>query len=269
MLSVLSDAAPLLCLVDDAQWLDGASADALTFAARRVGAEPIAFLFAARTFPARGLPVLELDGLSADAASSLLPDVAAPVRDRLVAEMLGNPLALTELARSLTRRSWPEPHPCRHLCRSSRTCSWTRCAVSTPSCARRCWWPRPTTPGRSAWCWTPRHAWAFLPWPSPTCSWSTPATCRSATRCCARRSTRPPPSRNAERPSKPWPRSWTRKDADRRAWHLANAAVGPDETVADALHHSAHRARRRGGHAAAATACTRAAALTSDRKSVV
>jgi DNA-binding CsgD family transcriptional regulator len=108
LLVELSAAGPVLCLVDDAQWLDGESADALLFAARRLHAEPVAVLFAARegAFPARGMSELRLGALDADAARKLLTEQAADLppalRDQLLAEAGGNPLALIELPRMLT-----------------------------------------------------------------------------------------------------------------------------------------------------------------------
>ncbi|HUG85866.1 MAG TPA: ATP-binding protein, partial [Euzebya sp.] len=116
----------LLCLVDDAQWLDPASAGALTFAARRVEAEGIVMLFAARDgglqiFDAAGLPELCLGGLDHQAAGNLLqdlrPDVNSQVRDRLVIQSGGNPLALAELSTLLSgdalagREQLPDPLP--------------------------------------------------------------------------------------------------------------------------------------------------------------
>ncbi|MFC6575785.1 AAA family ATPase [Planomonospora parontospora] len=93
----------LLCLVDDAQWLDRASRDALVFAARRLHAEGVAMIFAARdgegSFPFPGLPELRLSGLAPAAAAALLDrhPLAPAVRHRLLAEAGGNPLALLEL----------------------------------------------------------------------------------------------------------------------------------------------------------------------------
>jgi hypothetical protein len=103
---------PLLCLVADAQWLDRASADALVFVARRLAAEPIVLLLAAnsddnlRQFEAAGLPELALEGLDAVSAGELLEArvgwLAPQVRERLVEETAGNPLALLELPATLT-----------------------------------------------------------------------------------------------------------------------------------------------------------------------
>ena len=109
-LSVLTTAAEkvlLLCLVDDAQWADAASADALLFAARQLQFDHVAMVFAVRddpgtSFDPEGLDILRLDGLPADAARLLVAERAgvepsADVVDRLVAETRGNPLALLEL----------------------------------------------------------------------------------------------------------------------------------------------------------------------------
>ena len=111
VLNLLADAAegaPVLVVVDDAHWLDEASAAALLFVARRLQAERVAILFAVRDgepyrLDADDLPMLVLDGLAGDAAGALLADrsggpVDASVRDRLVAATGGNPLALGELA---------------------------------------------------------------------------------------------------------------------------------------------------------------------------
>lgn len=114
LLTLLADTAeerPLLVVVDDAQWLDTSSADALLFAARRLEAEPIALLFSARDgasreFKSHGLPVMQVTRLEPTAAESLLNAKAgylAPhVRAKLLAESNGNPLALLELSSSLS-----------------------------------------------------------------------------------------------------------------------------------------------------------------------
>jgi hypothetical protein len=109
LVSAVAEQRPLLCVVDDAQWLDRASTDALAFVARRVLAEPLTFVFGSRqaagSFP--GLPELVVEGLREDDACALLDSVIGwpldeRVRARIVAETRGNPLALIELPRGLT-----------------------------------------------------------------------------------------------------------------------------------------------------------------------
>jgi len=112
VLSLLSEVAgeqPLMCLVDDQQWLDSASAQALGFVARRLAAEPVVLAFAARDpgDELGGLPELTVEGLQESDAQALLDSVLAGpldarVRDQIVAETRGNPLALLELPRGLT-----------------------------------------------------------------------------------------------------------------------------------------------------------------------
>lgn len=106
LLADLAEEKPLLCLVDDAHWLDGPSAEALLFAARRLEAEPVGLLFAARDmdapeFPAPGLPEMRLRGLDRAAATELLARHAAElprhVHHEILAAATGNPLALLEL----------------------------------------------------------------------------------------------------------------------------------------------------------------------------
>src|SRR6266536_3535781 len=163
VLSVLAEAAeqrPLLCLVDDAHWLDDASADALVFVARRLEAEGIVLLFSAREgeareFDAPELAELRLAGLDADAAAALLDrhaDIALSpeTRARLVEATGGHPLALLELPLTLSegQLAGVEPlltplpvsaRPERHSWRSSAT----RCS----SCGTRSCGP-PSTTGR-------------------------------------------------------------------------------------------------------------------------
>ncbi|MFB7576351.1 AAA family ATPase [Streptomyces sp. NPDC056165] len=108
-LSVLAEAAadtPLLCLVDDLQWLDQPSVDVLAFAARRLRAEGVAMLFAARGdspgSTARALPRLHVTGIDRTAAAALLPGLAPHVAERIIDQAQGNPLALRELSAALT-----------------------------------------------------------------------------------------------------------------------------------------------------------------------
>src|SRR3954452_22475303 len=111
LLAEVAEADPLLCLVDDFQWLDEASGQVLGFAARRLLAEPIAMVFGVREpsdeRQSAVLPELRLDGLDPEDARALLSTVVPGrlderVRDRIVAETRGNPLALLELPRAMT-----------------------------------------------------------------------------------------------------------------------------------------------------------------------
>jgi hypothetical protein len=161
-LSLLADVAeehPLVCLVDDEQWLDRASAQVLGFVARRLEAEPIGLVLAARvpSDELAGLPELVVQGLGkADARALLEAALTGPldaqVRDRLVAETGGNPLALLELPQGLTpaelaggsgttsRRRHPRPSP-----RRSSTSTVTDRRSAAP--------PRSPTPPSSAVAW--------------------------------------------------------------------------------------------------------------------
>jgi DNA-binding CsgD family transcriptional regulator len=125
VLGLLAEAAeerPVLCLVEDAHWLDTPSAEALVFAARRLRAERVAIVFAvrqgeARAFEGRGLPELLVSGLEDDDARALLSDssdeIAWSVRERILVEAAGNPLALLELPAGLSeeQRAGIEPLP--------------------------------------------------------------------------------------------------------------------------------------------------------------
>jgi AAA ATPase domain len=111
LLAAAAEDQPLLCLIDDAQWLDPPSGDALVFAARRLRAERLAILFGAREgevhrFEASGLPELQVGPLDLESARMLASrrdsDAAPAVRERLVAEAAGNPLALLELPSALS-----------------------------------------------------------------------------------------------------------------------------------------------------------------------
>lgn len=113
-LADMAKSSPVLCLIDDAHFMDDASIGALLFAARRFETEPIAMIFATRDEPrmvrALGIPELRLNTLSSAASADLLADhacdLAAPVRDRILEESDGNPLALIELSAALDPRQW-------------------------------------------------------------------------------------------------------------------------------------------------------------------
>jgi AAA ATPase domain len=157
LLSAVAEERPLACLVEDTQWLDDASAQVLGFVARRLLAESVAIVFAVRdpnsTREFEGLPELRLAGLDEDDARGLLAS-AIPgrlddrVRDRIVAETRGNPLALLELPRGRSAAQLAGGSGCRSLCRcraGSRraSCSGSRSCRTTRGC---CSWSRLRNP---------------------------------------------------------------------------------------------------------------------------
>ncbi|GAA0448379.1 helix-turn-helix transcriptional regulator [Paractinoplanes deccanensis] len=279
VLDLLSDASehgPMLCVVDDAQWLDRASAQVLGFVARRLLAESIVLLFAARV-PGpelRGLPELEVAGLRDADAHALLGSVThAPldrgIRDRIIAETHGNPLALIELPRGLTAtrmagglglltadtlpgqieesflgrvRELPAPARLLLLVAAAEP-------VGDPDLVRRAAARLgvPLTTGGADGLLTIDHRVTFR---HPLVR---SAVYRSATPA-DRRAVHLALAEVTDRETAP----------DRRAWHLAAAATGPDEEVAAELERSAGRAQARGGVAAAAAFLQRAVALTAE-----
>ena len=285
VLSLLAEAAaecPLLCVIDDAQWLDRASAQTLAFVARRLGAESVALVFAIREAADQqsslaGLPELMLGGLGAGEAREMLA-AAIPgplderVRDRILAETRGNPLALLELPRGLTyaelaggfglpdaqglsdrieesfqRRLAPLPADLRQLLLIAAVEP-----TGDPALIRR-------AASRLGVLIDAQERTEFaglLRWDS-TVAFRHPLA-RSAVYRSGSVNHRRAAHRALADVTDP------AIDADRRAWHLAHAAGGPDEYVADELEHSADRARARGGLAAAAAFLERAAVLTPD-----
>ena len=272
-LTLLADVAeeqPLLCLVDDLQWLDDASAQVLGFVARRLLAEPVAIVFAVREpserAPLPGLPELRLEGLDHEDARALLATVVAGrlderVRDRIIAETRGNPLALLELPRGMSAAelaggfALPGPlTPHGHRGRASGSGGSTRCPPTRGGC---CSSRRPTRSASRCWCGGRPSSSASIRTrrrrrSTPACSRSA-RRCGSATRACARRPTGRRRRTSATRCTPRWREPPTPQlDPDRRAWHRAQATPGPDEQVAEELERSAGRALARGGIAAAA-----------------
>jgi DNA-binding CsgD family transcriptional regulator len=270
---------PLLVIVDDVPWIDRASATALGFAARRIGDDPIVFLATARTgvdgfFDRVGLPEREIGPLAEQPAAMLLdsrcPDLAPPVRRRLLDAAAGNPLALRELPAALTdgQRSGRDALPV-SLPLSRR--------LEAIFAARVRALPAPT---RQVLLLAALDADADL------------ATIRSAAQgrsdvddlapaqqadlvyvdeVAGHLSFRHPLIRSAiVQASSPGERRAAHRalaaalagDPERRAWHLAEAAVGPDEAVAGALGEAAFSAWRRGGTSAAVAALVRAGDLS-------
>jgi DNA-binding NarL/FixJ family response regulator len=275
VLSLLAEVAeeqPLLCLLDDAQWLDGASADALTFAARRLEAEGIALLFAARdddirSFAAPGLPALRLVGLDQESAAALLPPSTAPeVREVLVASAAGNPLGLLELPASLSvaqlagREPLPERLPLgtevfgqRVRRQPADTQTLLLVAAAEDSGDLGVVLRAAQALGVEAAALDDAEAAGLVRVDEAVISFRHPLV-RSAVYEGA--------TFGRRRAVHEALAAVQNGDTDRRSWHLAAAATGPDEEVAAGLERSAERARRRGGHAAAASAWERAAELT-------
>jgi DNA-binding CsgD family transcriptional regulator len=280
VLSLLSDVAEehrLLCVVDDAQWLDRASARALGFAARRLLAESVAMVFAARE-PAdelRGLPELVVHGLRNAHARELLSS-AMPwplderVRERILTEARGNPLALLELPRGLTPTELAGGFGLLGaLSLSDRVEeSFKRRLDALPEDAQQLLLVAAVEPtGDPVLLWRAARRLAI----SDTAL--TPVESAGLLAIGARVRFRHPLARSAVyRAASPQRRRRVHRalaeatnaeiDPDRRAWHLAESTAGPDEEVAAELERSAGRAGARGGLAAAGAFLERAVALT-------
>ncbi|MBB5781311.1 helix-turn-helix transcriptional regulator [Nonomuraea jabiensis] len=271
LLTELAEDGPLLCLVDDAQWMDRSSAEALLFAARRLHSEGIALLFAARdAFHAPGVPELRLEGLDPQAAGDLLrehtPGLGPGVRERILAESGGNPLALIELPRMPgSPHHAQEPLP---LPRRIQEAYEARIAVLPPGSQTMLLVAALDDAGDldvvvraagrlgvDAAALGPAERAGFLSTAGGRLSFGHPLMRTAA----ARRAT------YDERLAVHRALAGVLdddQDADRRAWHLAAAVTGRDEPIAAALEQAAGRARERAGHAAAAAALERAARLT-------
>lgn len=282
VLSLLSDAAeerPLLCLIDDQQWLDRASAQILAFVARRLGAEGVGMVFATRVpgTELAGLPELVVGSLSeADARalldSTLLGSLDARVRDQIVAESRGNPLALVELPRGLTAAELaggfrlPPAAPLasaveesfrrRYAALPAGTRLLLLLAAADPTGDPSLVWRAARQLDISAVATADvadtglaeigtrvrfRH-----PLARSATYWSVPASERQA----VHRALADATDRAV--------------DSDRWVWHLAESTPGPDEDTAAELERCAGAALARGGLAAAAAFLERAAILTLD-----
>jgi DNA-binding CsgD family transcriptional regulator len=283
-LSLLSEAAenqPLLCLIDDAQWLDRSSAQVLAFVARRLKAEPVGLLFAVREplelDELARLPHARLEGLSDAHARELLASVVGVplderVRGRIIAEARGNPLALLELPRAFSPAELaggfglPGDVPLQNRIEAG----FRRRVQQLPAMTQQLLLLAAAEPtGEPALLW--RSA-AELGIPIAAVD---PAVGDGMLELGARVAFRHPLLRSAiyQAASPEHRRSAHRAlaaatdaegDPDRRAWHRAQAALGPDADVADELERSAGRAQARGGLAAAAAFLERAATLTLD-----
>ena len=282
VLSLVSEVAaerPLVCVIDDVQWLDHASTQALGFVARRLAADPVGLLFAARV-PGEeltGLRELTVAGLpDTDARALLESALAGPldarVRDLIVSETGGNPLALLELPRGLTPIQlaggfglpFATPLP-------SRTeDSFRRQLDALPDPTRRLLLVAAADPSGDPV--LVRRAAGRLGVPPPaagpaveagllefrTHAWFRHPLLRSAAYRSSSLQDRHEVHLALAEVTDP------RIDPDRRAWHRARAAAAPDEEVAAELESSADRAQARGGLAAAAAFLERAVVLTAD-----
>ena len=282
VLSLLSEVAaeqPLVCIVDDEQWLDRASAQILAFVARRLGEESVGLVFGAR-IPSpelTGLPELVIGGLPESDARSLLDSVLtvpvdAAVRDRIVAEAGGNPLALLEFPRDLTAEELAGGFALPHALPLSRSIEerFLRRTETVPPATRRLLLLASAEPAGD-----PRLVWQAAEHLGIDPSAAQPAAEAGLVEFGSRVRFRHPLVRSAiywsalESDRREVHRALgdvtdPSVDPDRRAWHLAQAAEGPDEEVAGELERSAGRAQARGGFAAAAAFLDRATALTRD-----
>jgi DNA-binding CsgD family transcriptional regulator len=283
-LTLLAEAAarqPLICIVDDAQWLDRASAQGLAFVARRLRAERIALVCAARRGMAdevlAGLPTLEIRGLDdSDARALLLENLHGPldgaVCDRIIAESHGNPLALLELPRTRSMADLaggyglPDVRPIADKIEQS----YARRVLSLPPDTRMLLLAAAAEPLGDP----------LLLQRSLCLLGVDPVAANAASdagllRIRGRVEFAHPLVRSAAyRVGVAYDRQRVHRalgdatnadtDPDRRAWHLARAASGPDDDVADELERSAGRAQGRGGVAAAAAFLAKATELTAD-----
>jgi DNA-binding CsgD family transcriptional regulator len=281
-LGLLSDAAeerPLVCVVDDAQWLDRASAQVLAFVGRRLRAEPVVMLFGARE-PSEefaGLQKLMVEGLSDRAARDVLASVIPGrlderVADQIVAETRGNPLALLELPRGLSAAQLAGGFglPAAVSLADRIEESFQRRLQTLPEDTRRLLLVAAAEPlGDPA---LLRRAATVLGIVGPVLE---PAERAGLLEVDGRVRFRHPLVRSAVyRAASAEQRRGVHRalaeatdaetDPDRRAWHRAEATDGPDESVAGELERAAGRAQARGGLAAAGAFLERATALTPD-----
>ena len=284
VLSLLSEAAaeqPLACVVDDAQWLDHASAQALAVAARRLSAESVALVFAVRTpdeqMELPSLPDLVIGGLGESAARSLLSSVFPAtlqehVRDRIVAETGGNPLAILELPRGLTPEELASGlvlAPGRGLTGAIES-SFARRFSRLPPNAKRLLLIASAEPigdlalvGRTAerlgigFAAAAPAAAAGLVEPGPRLRFRHPLARSAVYRTASADDRRTVHQALAE--------AMDPDDSpDRYVWHRAQSAAGPDEQLAAQLERAAERAQARGGFAQAAVFLQLAAVMTPD-----
>ncbi|MEU6114398.1 AAA family ATPase [Streptomyces sp. NPDC047117] len=276
LLSALGDRQPVLLVLDDAQWCDRASLDALSFAARRLAGEPVTMLIAARDgdhLPGfdRHIPALTLEPLDNTAANRLLDQQpkspTGHTRTRILDQASGNPLALVELARAATAQDaaagLPSAGPLPltdHLERIFAACLDDLPANTTRALLLLAAMDSIDSPiavsaalsNAKADAWLPAEQAGLVRRTGPNLRFRHPLV-RSAVYHAS--------SADARREAHRTLAELLRDEPDRRAWHLAAACPGPDAAVSAELERTADRARRRGGHSAAAKALQRAAEL--------
>jgi DNA-binding CsgD family transcriptional regulator len=281
LLSEVAGERPLICLIDDEQWLDQASAQALGFTARRLGAVGVGvgLIFATRDPGAElaGLPELEVDGLPEDDARALLDAALAgpldeQIRDLIVAETRGNPLALLELPEGLSpaelaggfglpRAASPAGRVGHDVDRQlaalpAETRRLVVLAAADPSGDRALVWRAARRLGIPVQAGEPAAEAALVEFGGRV-RFRHPLARSAAYQSASLRERREAHAALAEATDQT-------ADPDRRAWHRAQAAAAPDEEVAAELERSAGRAQARGGLAAAAAFLERSVALTAD-----
>ncbi|MGY5032970.1 AAA family ATPase [Streptomyces sp. 900116325] len=276
LLSQTATAAPMLCLVDDVQWLDRESVETLAFVSRRLYADCLGLLFAGREGPGHldvfgDLPTLRLDGLQAVEATALLASsvtghLAQTVAEQLVTGTGGNPLALLELAVILDSEQLggvaplPEPLPVNRqlenhfqqkaalLPTDTRTLLLLLAMTPTDDQAAR--WRAAGALGLSIRCATPAVAAGILN-RGTTAEFRHPLI-RSAVHSAA----------SAEERRRVQAALAATSAPERRAWHMAEATDGPDDDIATELEAASELAQSRGGYSEQALVLTRAAEMT-------
>jgi DNA-binding CsgD family transcriptional regulator len=279
LLATIAEDQPLLCVIDDAHWLDDASAAAIAFTARRLDADAIAILFGVRepdlrSFDLPGLPQLRLGGLDTVSARHVLASVLPPgtsplVTEQLVEAALGNPLVLLELPAGLTTAQLSGEEPLLEPLAAAPSVeqSFVRRLERLPSRTQRAL--RVLAASDVAQLNVILEAFEALDLdradlgPAEADSLITVGAmvdfCHPLARSAIYRTTQESDRIAAHRAL-----AETADEVDRRAWHLAAATQEPDEEVASALVATAESARRRGGVWSEARALERAAQLTLD-----
>ncbi|MCF2530329.1 helix-turn-helix transcriptional regulator [Yinghuangia soli] len=284
LLAELAAESPVACIVDDVQWLDRGSSEALLFAARRFRADPIAMVFGVREtavpFPTPGIEWLRLPALPRDAAGGLLdgalPGLALPVRERVLDEAQGNPLALLELgaARLSAQRAGTteQVHEVGPLPATRRVQDAFRAQISALPADTGLVLLAASADGTAPLDTVLRVARALG---ADGTALDAAEAAGLVTAEAGRIAFRHPLVRSAayQRATHHQRIAAHRAfaaelaaagDADRRAWHLAVATAEPDEDVASELERTARRAEKRGGAMAVSAAYEHAARLSPD-----